>query len=43
MALFIEGLEISREKARFDTAVAILLSERLEFKLDFCNGSYLIC
>ena len=45
MALFIESLELLREKTRICTAVGetvILLSERLEFKLDFCNGSYLI-
>ena len=38
MALFIEGLDISREKKRLDMAVgetAIWLNERLEFKLDF--------
>ena len=38
MALIIESLELLREKTRICTAVGetvILLSERLEFKLDF--------
>jgi len=45
VALIIESLELSREKTRIYTAVGetvVLLNERLEFKLDFCNGSYLI-